>query len=182
MGIITVVFLSAVAIAQSPDWNRQLPDSKASGLPDFMEGQPQGVGLGFYLGSPLSIAASLYKGKRTTQLLAGMRFPNNYRFSVDQLYAVQVLRFGEYFSFPLNVGFGSCLYLNEQVSGDFLGGGGTTYNHFGFRLPLNVAFNHSEIAMDVYAEYVPTLKVKPRVSFENYGGIGLRFYPFNKEQ
>jgi len=182
MGIVTAIILGAMANAQSPDWNRQLPDSRTSGLPPFMEGAPQGFGLGFYFGKPLSAAASYYKGVFTTQLLLGMWFPNTYRISVDQLYSVYVLQFGEYLSLPMNVGLGTCLYFNEQTSGDYFGGGGTTFNHVGLRAPLNVAINHSQMAIDVYTEFVPTLKIKPRVSFEGYGGLGLRFYPFNKEQ
>ena len=182
MGFITALMFSGWAFAQGPDWNRQLPDSKANGLPEFLENPPEGIGLGVHVGRPLSLAASFYKKPFITQALLGMGLPNTYRFSVDQLYAVYHFQMGEYLSFPINVGLGGFAYFNEKSSGDFIAGGGTTYNHYGIRMPLNVAFNHQELAFDVYTEIVPVLQLTPQIAVDVYGGFGVRVYPFNQEK
>ena len=102
MGFIAAVILHSLAFAQGPDWNRQLPDSRANGLPEFLEAPPGGIGIGLYAGRPLSVALSYYKEPLTTQILLGMWLPNTYRFSIDQLYSVHTLQMGEYFYFPIN--------------------------------------------------------------------------------
>ena len=185
MGIVAGIILTATAFAQTPDWNRDMADSRSEGLPIFMEGAPEGIGVGFYFGRPLSLAGSYHKGAFTTQALLGMWLPDTYRLSLDQLYAVYTPSFGEYFSLPISVGLGGFAYFNEQKQGDIISGGGTNYNLYGIRAPINIALNHQEVALDFYVEVVPAIQVaqfNSGLSYNTYGGIGLRVYPFNKEE
>ena len=182
MGIIAAIGLMGIANAQSPDWNKTPADARANGLPEFLEGSAQGFGVGVYMGRPLSIALSYSKETLLTQMLVGMWLPNTYRLSIDQLYSVYTPRKGEYLSFPISVGVGGFAYLNEYSSGDFFTGGGTTYDHYGLRLPVSIALNHKELAFDAYVDIVPAIQFAPRFLFDVYGGVGIRVYPFNAEK
>ena len=178
MGIVTIIFGISFAYAQNPDWNRQVRNGRE--LPDFLDGSPEGIGLGLFVGAPISLAGSYYKNGKTTQLLFGMWFPNTYRISLDQVQTIYSITPKEYISLHLNVGLGGFAYFNEYSSGDFIAGGGTTYDHYGIRAPVNIAFNHSELAFDIYVEMAPCIQFTPQLTGELYGGIGMRVYPFHK--
>jgi hypothetical protein len=184
MGFITAIVAIHFAQAQTPDWNKPLPNNGE--LPEFILGEPQGVGVGAYIGKPISVALSYYTGTRTTQALFGMWFPDVYRFSLDQLFLIFSYTQNEYVSVLFNTGLGLNAYFNEPSSGDYYGGGDTTHDYYGVRLPINVAFNHSELAFDAYFELVPSLQytfsLNTGLSFKMYGGVGVRVYPFSKEK
>ena len=137
------------------------------------------MGVGFHLGRKGTLAASYYQGPFLTQILFGMWFQNTYRFSVDQLYSVYTFQWGDYYSFPINVGLGAFGYFNEKKSGDGTTAGNTRYHHVGLRAPVNVTCNHQDLAFDVYAEIVPALRFTPQVTFDLYGGLGIRVYPLS---
>ena len=166
-----------VALAQSPEWNRELSTGPSSSLPEVLKKPPQGFGFGLHGGVPFGLALSFYKKRSTQQAVVGWNLnKSQLRLTADQLITAWRFESDDLMHFPLNLGAGFWVRKNDEVANDF--GQYNIEDSWGFRFPIGLSMNHKKVAIDIYGEVVPSVQVKPYVTMKMMGGVGSRMYFF----
>lgn len=176
--MVTASTIVSLALAQQqPEWDREIGHEKGSPLPPSLQKPPQGFGLGFHIGVPTGLDFSYKTGRSVQQAALGWNVSlSSLRLSADQLWSFYQHEPEEGLHFPVYVGVGGFAYINEQSQGIF---GGDTYRDiYGIRIPVSMAVNHDDVAIDAYIELVPSISIFPSTSVDLIGGLGCRAYFF----
>jgi len=173
----SLLIVSTALYAQAPEWEEEFPGQKGS-LPKSLQHSPRGLGIGIFSGSPTGpIALELsYKWKQSMQQLAlGGDMPEgNFRLKFDHLWRAYVIPSHEYLYFPIFVGLGLSTKIDERYSETSI----LEEDYISLRVPFVMSSNNENIAIDLYAEVVPTVMVLPNLQLGFEAGIGSRIYFF----
>ncbi len=152
--------------------------SSQSSFPQVFRHEPQGLGVGLYMGTPMGFAslnAALRTGRATQQLYINWNTnSSDLRLVFDQLWFFYTVPSDDRLSFPLYWGARGWMSLNELRNGLGMEGISQTV---GVGLPVGITMYHRETAIDLYVEAAPVLQLVPvsRLGFQ--AGIGFRMYP-----
>ena len=169
----TLMFV--LAGAPSTDWMR---NDAGSSLPEVFRHEPQGLGVGIYMGTPTGLAAlnlSLRTGRSTQQVYLNWNTQSGaFRLVTDQLLVFYDVPSDEDLRFPLYWGMRGWVTLNEINNN--LGFEGISQT-LGVGLPVGISMYNDRIAVDLYFECAPVLQILPSSRLGFQAGIGFRMYP-----
>ena len=155
-----------------------LQSSNQSSFPKVFRHEPQGLGVGIYMGTPTGFASvnfSLRTGRSTQQLYLNWNTKSsNFRLVTDQLWFFYDVPSDDDLRFPLYWGMRGWMSLNELNNGLGIEGISQT---LGVGLPVGVSMYNDQVAIDFYFECAPVFQLLPSSRFGFQAGIGFRIYP-----
>ena len=145
--------------------------------PPFLQGPPEGVGLGLQVGTLTGLALA-YRPSGDLYFQGGVHWSLtddrlNLDGDVNWTLTDLVIPDAPHLRFPVYFGAGGRVRLNQKNPT-------LPDNAFGVRLPIGLAVAPTETSIDAFIELAPNLLIYPDIDVGFDFTLGIRMYPFSR--